>query len=113
MPLGPSGCILRASLVGDAHKYVLVYSNVCAVLSTLNSSLFKSLTVLCLTTQMSTVCAHRRFCILGHLCRLRSTIGTNSSRDRNKLRLFFDNSTLESVSVRNCKQNTKHCEGSY
>ena len=31
MPLGPSGCILRASLVGDAHKYVLILSNARAV----------------------------------------------------------------------------------
>ena len=30
MPLGPSGCILRASLVGDAHKYVVSLSNKCA-----------------------------------------------------------------------------------
>ena len=30
MPLGPSGCILRASLVGDAHKYAQLSSNDCA-----------------------------------------------------------------------------------
>ena len=30
MPLGPSGCILRASLVGDAHKYAWQASNECA-----------------------------------------------------------------------------------
>src|SRR5262245_14032633 len=55
MPLGPSGCILRASLVGDAHKYVFVWSNVCAAVGTPFFSFYKLLKLLCLVTQMRPV----------------------------------------------------------
>jgi len=57
MPLGPSGCILRASLVGDAHKYVLLKSNVCAAKAPLSSVIDKLLKLLHLITQISPACS--------------------------------------------------------